>query len=822
MANISEQEIVFGPLYNSQNVAKIPEGRTYSMSNASMEDGIVEGGPRYGDVWSRAGWNAGDEGLGLFYAEYGTTQEYLAVIRHNAEAFARLYKINVTTGVWTQVTGSGGVGEPDLQSLASSARYHFAQYENYVYITTEDSTQPMLKRKVGGANGTVDAGTWFVPTYNRGTVGAEIEVPPEIETPMGKVTLVTAPAGVTLEYSGASGFKLSTAGAVALGAIRIVMDLPAELDLQYSDWYHLYYTLTGGAGTFLAGTGFVTSVSSDGDSALTAAWCDNQRNGYGLPLNIAANAPSASKEIGLTWGGSLIAPKDRKPIRRIIWTGSYGSGVNPSAVSFDRILIGGLYLWDIAAPGPTATIGYACRFGKTKKATAEWTGLIKLPALLAGDLRGLQVLASGVYTGVKVRVSVPFSSTLYNQGYNKVEFFRESSTAAGDYYSLGTADHKENTDIFIIDTVLQSVVNAGATTPTLAPTGPSSSCGLIEVWKQHLVLHDDRKLYFSFAGLPDQFRPPKSEIQGTYATNDDDLGRTVFVSPGQTLAAFTMVGADNFYVGTKRNVEFLIGDTANTATPPRQAPGSFGAISTFGACLYRNGAVIAHFPGLYYYNVTRAYAQSGDTPQEDPGQELTIEVRETWKTAVSNSYTFMVVTTYEDEIWVFVPIAGDDMYMRLCRPDPVTGHRDWETGTWPKVIAAAPAKGLGLRVILDNGKVIRVGTNSTGARYTTDDGAAVNWSVATGEMTTGRERVTGIFWEGSGTPTITVTVWDGMNTAGAGVDYVLTTEAGRAWVQSVNILPGMRFKVTVTGVVGTDKLRTLVLIKESEGPGKGN
>lgn len=824
MAQQIEEEIVFGPLYNSQDISMTPDGRVYAMSNVTLQNGIVEGGPRYGTVWKRTGFNANDVGLGLFYAEYGTSAEYLAIIQYSGEAFARLHKVNVTTGVFTQVT-NGGVG-PNPQVLASSTRYSFVQYEDQVYIAIDDGSQQILKRTVGAANGIAAACGYFTPTYNRGTVGADITRPPEIEIQQGTAYLdPAAPGGVTLIYTGGAGFKISVAAGTGACNFKVVVDLGFDLDMKYADNLQTLYTLTGGVGAW-AGVGTVVGavLSTDGDSTIDAAFMARFQI-FATQFGITAGEASGSKQSAGPVFGQTADYVGRKPVRRIVYYFSgVQTGANPAAVSIDTIKLGGVTIWDVAVPGGAATTGYAVRFGNTKKATAEWSNLIKLPALKSLDLLGTAVvdrLGTTHYTGAIVSVSVPFNPEQFNKGYNKVEYFRESSTTAGDYYSIGKADHKDGGDMSVIDTTLQSVVNAGATTPTFDSVGPNNAAAVMGIWKQHLVLADDRKLYFSFSALPDQFRPSKNEIQGSYATNAEDLGRTVFVNPGRTLSAKAIIGVDGCYLGTGKDAEYMIGDTANTATPPRNLPGSYGILGPRSNTGYRNGAVMAHEPGLFYYNVTRAYAFSSDTPQEDPGQELTIEVRGSWEQLRGSSSAGMVVASHNDEIWAFNNPAGTPYYMRFLRPDPNDGHRDWEFGTWPEVVGWAAALGRGLRVMLVNGSVARVGWNAAGAAYTTDDGTPVNWSVSTGERIASREKIVGIMVEGAGAPTVTVTVYDGKDIPVA-TDYAVAGEANRVWRKSVNIPPGMRFKISASGVVGTDSIRKLVLIKEPAGIGYGN
>lgn len=823
-------DIEFAGLFNSLDESRVPDGRAWAGDNGSSENGIGEGGPRYGDEWKRTGAHANDLGLGLGSDEYGAAEEYLAVIKHNGEAFARLYMIDPVTGVFTQVTNAGGAGNPTPQNLSASARYSFVQYEDWVYIAIDDGSQQIMKRQVGAANGTAEACMFYDPIYNRGVIGAEIVTPAELALQMGAITLDPAmPAGVTVEQNASGGFKVNVAAATAFCSFKIVVDLPFGEDMEKADMLHWFYTSVGGAAGW-AGSGLDVSykLSPDGDSTIDAAWLGKFTTGeYFINLG-AASASGAYEQASQIHGVPLLVYDKPRVAKRIVFLFDVQTGAAGASISIDKVTRAGNRFWDVAVPGGTAKTGYAIRygtlgFGLSTLTPAIFTPLYKVKPLKSLDLLGTLVTGTVAndYTGSTVRVTAPFNSALFNQGYNIIEFYREDSVTAGTYYKIGQVDHKDGTDMSVIDTIRQSEVNTGAAAIAFADDGPSHSAGLISLWKQHFVLGADRKVFFSFSSEVDHFVPPKGEVRGAYIDNDDTLGRTEFANAGRTLSARAMVAADSFYVAGNKGVAYMMGDDASEATPLRILPGSLGVTSQRGCAPYRNGALFAHGKGLFYYNVTRAYSESGDVPQDDPGQELTRDERASWQRLLNNSIGNLVIGVYDDEIWAFNTSVAGSRFMRMTAPMP-DGHREWQEGTWVEVVSAVGRVGRGLRFMAANGKVYRAGTDATGAKYTTDAGTPVNWALQTGEVIGQRERCTGIFIEGSGTPTVKVRVWDGRNIP-TEVEYTLTRDvSSRAWLLNVSLPAGYRHQVQISGVTGTDSVRACRLMMERVEDGAGN
>ena len=120
-------ELSFGGLSNSVDRYKVPTGFAYDGSNFGVNRGVLEGGPRHGDVWARSGAHVNDVQGGFTYAEYGSTQEFIVVLKKNGDTTATAYKVNPSTGAYTDITGGTGLtwGSTDAENV-----WTFAQYED--------------------------------------------------------------------------------------------------------------------------------------------------------------------------------------------------------------------------------------------------------------------------------------------------------------------------------------------------------------------------------------------------------------------------------------------------------------------------------------------------------------------------------------------------------------------------------------------------------------------------------------------------------------------------------------------------------------------
>ena len=827
-------------LLNSCDASAVPDTAAYEMSNASFVDGVIAGGERMGDLWARASAHASDLGLGLGYAEFEGAEEYLVILRRNGEVTARLSSVNPSTGVFTAVT----TGTVNAQSLPADGFYMMRQALGYVYILHVGTSTTMWRRAVGDL-ATGAAFELFEPVYNRGYgFGPRVAQPPYEQCAFGKATLCDPDgSGVELTLIGTSTFRLNFPGATGPADIYVAVDSQTGWDLTNVDVLHEICTI--GLGPIDRKIVCAIALSEDNESTVD--------NDFVQSLTFIDNGDPT-----LTSGGALVTGgvyentriitshmptkrSSRRIIKRIVFRflGTGGGSLTPGAAAYDFTLLefGGVRTWDITAPSAGTEIGYAVRWAKKKTGTFTYTQLTRMPDLLvrsAGtdgeDMLGQLPVTAKPYMGSKVEVSVPYDPVKANEGYDTVQFFRQESATSGNWYKVAETKHEgqAGTLITVVDSTLQSVVDAGGSAASPGGEGPSTDADCIGVWKDHFVIGVDHLALLSTAGLPGEFVPPVDEIAGYYDPNQDTLGATFYVGKGRTTGAIAIAGTDTLFVGTARQVLGVIGDSAFASTPPRPAPGSFGLTSARCFFDYATGVLASHIEGLYYYDSNRL-AQSF-TDNLMAGEEFTQLVRKSWKRLLAGGTGTGMVGVYgNDSVWVFNKVGSDTRFLRITRPVPMRqGERLVEEGTWPfGVVDAVTVPGRGTRILLSNGTVARLGTDATGTAYVTDNGTAATWSVTTGERIANREQITSIFAKTTGDSghkvTIKVYVDDGVKTAGLlALQQTLTCEPGTDWIARVNIRPGTRFQLVIEGSVQHNKVLELVLGVEDRGRGDGN
>ena len=357
-----------------------------------------------------------------------------------------------------------------------------------------------------------------------------------------------------------------------------------------------------------------------------------------------------------------------------------------------------------------------------------------------------------------------------------------------------------------------------------------TSAEAIAVWKNHLVLAADRKLWFSFEGDTNLFMPdPESSLPAFIPdVGDFTAGRTVYLSDDRVDSCRGMASRDVFYAASQRDVFSMAGDNAMLATRPRRLYNSRGAISRSGTIAWKDGIVVAAYDGLWYFQDTRP-----GTAVDPVAKELTENVRDDWKRIIGaeSDWDTLFLVEWEDELWVFnTTTVGEDLevlataeprYMKLSRPQPgQQGARRIETGATPQqVMGAVAVQGVGMRVLFADGELVRFVRDDVGSIYTTDDGVDVTWSYETGrEPWPLSSQVIGIKAYATGSPTITVTVFRGSSDAGA--PFLVPHVDGQLWESDINILPGHEIQVTIAGG-SADAVDSLFFVVEGDEFGFG-
>lgn len=116
--------------------------------NASVRNGVAEGGLRYGDLTQRTGYVNTDTGRGMCYAEFATDKEFLAVVKDVSSGKNRLYTVNPATGVYTAVTRTSPPTGEDPADIPDG-QIVFTVFKNRVYAAVL-GTSKLFVRTIGG------------------------------------------------------------------------------------------------------------------------------------------------------------------------------------------------------------------------------------------------------------------------------------------------------------------------------------------------------------------------------------------------------------------------------------------------------------------------------------------------------------------------------------------------------------------------------------------------------------------------------------------------------------------------------------------------
>lgn len=788
-------------LMNSLDEQKLGPGVLWAMENATVQNGRWEGGPRFGAKWQRTSAHANDVGYGLFYAEFGGRSEYIAILKRNGETTCEAWSVNPATGVWTgPITGSTGM---TIGGTDNGDAWVFAQYDEFIYAGSEAAG--MWMRRVGGAGSSGDPGyradnAWreFEPSLILGT-----ELTIELERPDYPFYRLPLDAVGDYKYSG-SYWQILNPAPEADGRI-LVSDgtnsdspdtyfsivLPEAQDWSQMDYLYLLFEPQAGSPDITvtpaaSGTGMhspiVTGiVSEDATTTFSVAWA----SGLGL---LSSDRRSFAGKVVFRIDLSGMSAAARNAVRRLVWRVQC-STFNPHNY-YVAFYLGGRDMWDQAGTSPA--IRYAAAYYNST--TSELSQAVEA-VLAAGSLEGDALFSTIPDGGAHVGLAVQANGVVLSQGFDQVKFFRKD-TDTGDWHELGVVANSGNPEW--IDRRTETEVRAlGDTALSFEGFAAGFAPTTLAVWKQHLVVGYNRKLYFSFEGLPLAFLPAPEDDFEIPEEIEGIAGRTVYLSQGRTENATAIVPADVLFAAAGRSIHAMIGDRALEASPPRLLPRARGTLGKRGGAVWGGGAIVAGSDGLWLYEVSRAFALGDNDSQRVT--ELTFPVRRSWEWLVGAAGAKIVTKVFDDEVWVFC----ETRYLRWTRPTPQTGDREFETGELFDVVDASAVERKGFRVMRRDGRIFEVGV-----AYEDDDGTPATWEVETGWMMGARRRVTEILIEGAGTPEVTVMTDDGVTmTSAEAVSY--DREAKRRRTLAVHCLPGHLIKVKASGVVGVDTITHL-------------
>lgn len=794
-------KLQFKGLFNSNDEALTPEGFWFRANNASFRDGNLKGGLRFGDVRSRAGYNAGDIGYGSFFAEYGSDQEIIAIIRPNGSARARVY-VGGMSGNLTELNLNGS-------SSIEPSRWTFAQYEDRIYAS--NPVDGVYRRKIGATSGSAAWERLPAVFELGGTLGATI----------------TRPPNQVREVSAGDSLQWNTAGLIAWwnNIILSTQTYYWDIDSNQGSYSNENATLT-----------FRLFFNPVLDSARSDYLTFKLRFENVVPVPTTTMNTAASQSVVTNPSiGSLTACQTSYTLENVAG-GVYEMGVRvfmPSSlrgagiktlafqialqtingnsrVLMDSLAVGGADIPGMGNSSPTylaPEIEYAYAY-ENGVGTLTPAVSMKLGRKLAQGAQGVR--QSGP-CGSWVKLEPSANDTYFNDGYDRIALFRKQGAnwkrlARIPNNDSSAADGYLDT---VSDTLLTSLPTVSLDTSGFPISFTPTS---ISVWKGHMVLASDRKLFLSRSGSPTNYLPPPEVDFTPPNSTDEGRPRTLYLSPTRSEPVTAIVPEDILFATGSLGTYVMIGDTAADATQPRRLPEARPPLSVRAAIPFQGGALIGGIDGIYLYRATRAL--SGLTDAIYQTQELTETVRASVRRLVGNTPQKLILLSFNNEVWAFC----ETRFMRLT-PPTLNGERVWEEGTFPEVVDAFFHPATGARIQFSDGRIARLGYNSTYAQYTSDPfDMGLTFQAETGWMALGRVKLTSVFIQGAGTPTVTIRSDDGISNVST---ISLVREASREWFKNVNLRPGTRFKVEVSGVITSDRVDNLELNFEPYGPGFG-
>ena len=823
------EQVVFRSLYDSVDPGNIPDGEIATMSNSTTVRESLESRPGWGNPLNADPTNLFPETwYGLGFGSFNGVEEWIGVAKYGASVTASVYSFDPSTGARTTIAGT-----------LNASRWVFAQYGDRIYCGNQvDGIYTKTVGYSGSNNDSTKQLSWkkFQPEFR---LGSSLQVSTERPAYPGRAFIATDVVNLAVtsqpDYHSAdiSGPKLRlisnySPGRTVSSGTDVIVKFITAVDL--SDVDYVYWVATGINGTprmppaggtqvwhvpQLRVSNDATTVLSAGDSAGNRAFVAS------MPLSVKVDVTGNQSDGVLYYRADIsnIANVDKNAVKRMCFRipvqWSLGLEVEVTDLTF-----GGKNLWGSTEPSPKIEYAFAY-FNPTSS--------VRLPAtkatLPAQSLEGLSPNSTGSPLGAWVNLVPSTNATQNGLGYTKIQIFRRQTLVqmtgqpapapAGEQWALiGTVDNTGTPTFRDIqtETSIQAATTKydltfGDVPVTLAPTA-------MAVWKGHLVLAIDRKLFFSWAGLPNVYLPPPDQVYDPPDESETTQGRTLFVSDDRVDPIMGVVPQDVLYIAGQRACYCMIGDSAADATPPRRLPKSRGALGPAATAPWYGGMIVASRDGLWFYEATRAFTGALDNTYR--AEELTANVRESWRALAAAGGANVVVAAYDDEIIVF----GGTTYLKMTRP-AIDGERRWESGTFGSSVgAAASANYWGLKAAFSGLKgAATLFRNHLLDPYTLDGTAPIAWSAQTGWSNTERRKVTGVYLYCDGTPIVQIDVDDGLR----GIrTLTVQRQAGQSWIPNINIGPGFSYQVKVSGIGNGDRLLEMYLVTESEGPGYGN
>jgi len=691
MAPITNQ-IQFGGLFNSLSKSQVPSGMAWRAINASVEYGVLEGRPGFGQLAKHSTFDVDDRCWGLAYCEYDGTWEYLAVIQRDGETKSRLYRFYVSGGNWTAIEVTDG-------AVLDSSDWSFTQFDNYVYGV--NATDGLYRHQIGIVHPTT--GYWEKVTTSAivEPVGASVgtKYPPYTASRNWDAANDTPSA-----YSPGSDRGTSTttfvqdSAANYTGSVQISFPTDKGAEKNFVAWL---VTTTNGAG---AGVDFTQSrylyvtVETDRDTdtraneeirmlpratdtvyvyisddaaAAAGTWGDwIQCKAYVVGIE-PHRSHSGYVQVGIVIDlDSTNTPNTTilNAVKKIAIGIDASTGLD-WALTFSPLVKGGVFLskerpqddmsYDPESDYTLRDVEYAYQYYNSGTSAYGPANFLTLPVAKS---YGFQLHDELIPMGAIAEITLPAGTGAYaTASYDKIRLWRKrhSDTDAKRWQRIyEVANPASGTVVYddyrVDDEDDPTTWGAAETRPDLpAPEGVDDSFSgkAIAAWKQHMVVAGGKQVFFSFANNPSAYRPSVEDgVVLSADTDDPTVGRTMFMALDRSDSCLAIVADDVLYLGGKKGIYAVVGDSAGDSTPARRLAGSNGVTGRRAMCSYLGGVLVGSQDGLFFYRANRALVGAQDTLYEH--EKLTKDINASWYWLLQQEDPeFLVVREFQGEIY---------------------------------------------------------------------------------------------------------------------------------------------------------------------------
>ena len=394
----------FGTLDNSVGQARTRPDHAWAMQNATTGRGILEGGPRYGQLSTRPGYNTNDVAWGFTFGEYQGNSEIIAIVQPNGSGTARVYSINPTTHVWTALTAAAA-------TAVNAGDWVFTQLQDKIYAS--NVTDGTWYKTIG-----TDEWVNLKPEFRIGQNLSISTLRPGYPQRLFSTGTDTVDCAVATAQHWIHGVSIdNTTGNVVIEdtwrpdshqqwPIQVMVRIAAGIDLSNVD--HLAFTLTAanpngsGLSVFVAGASGTQSIQVKVSTDVAATFDNCIGCSIAYDATLAASTSVVSLPITVNLTGLTNAQKSAIKTIGFGFTAVYGGGVSLLATISPLSLGGADMNYATFPPSGVATQDYAYVYYTTSTNTESAATLASLPK---SALDGTSVTANMPKMGAWVQLN---------------------------------------------------------------------------------------------------------------------------------------------------------------------------------------------------------------------------------------------------------------------------------------------------------------------------------------------------------------------------------------------------------------------------------